>query len=403
MSSLSYRISLAANTVLVGFIAVQLWRHHAPTPTGAIVVPQHATAIAARRADNTDLQALRPPPDGPELTPAAVAELERLGISREAIADALIDDCTFRYDKRMRALEKKYAPKPVPRREKLAMQREAEAERIVELKAAFGEERFLAWDKANRLGRLNMGGVPLAPQESEQAYHVQKNFDDKARALQRAVEDGTVDPTDFNTAYNQLRQQYDQQLENLFGRDRLAEIQGTPNPVAEVSRRYADLNPTPEQAKAVLQAEGDLHAREAELVQQLKDNPDQIANLAPQVKALTDAKEERLRQIFGADAYNATKRQNDSIYQKLQQYAGAWNLADPQIGPVYEALAGFHDQADLTRMTAEMNEAAGQTVDWHQINSGIEQSRQQLEAALANMIGGDRVRRLRQNGLLDVR
>ncbi len=403
MSSLSYKISLAANTLLVGIIAVQLWRHPSSAPTAAIAVPQRPTAMAARHADNTDLEALRPQPGGPELTPAGVAELERLGISRDAIADALIDDCTFRYDKRMRALEKNYAPKPVPRREKLAMQREAEAERIVELKAAFGEERFLAWDKATRLGRLNMGGLPLAPQESEQAYHVQKNFDDKARALQIAMEDGTLDPTDFNTSYNQLRHEYDQQLENLFGRDRLAEIQGASNPMAEVSRRYTELNPTPEQAKAVLQAEGDLHAREAELVQQLKDNPDQIANLATQVKALTDAKDDRLRQIFGADAYNATKRQNDSIYQKLQQYAGAWDLADPQIGPVYDALAGFHDQADLTRMTAEMNEAAGQTVDWHQINAGIEQSRQQLEVALANLIGGERVRRLRQNGLLDVR
>jgi hypothetical protein len=39
-------------------------------------------------------------------------------------------------------------------------------------------------------------------------------------------------------------------------------------------------------------------------------------------------------------------------------------------------------------------------VDWKAINASIEQARHQAESGLLGLIGGDRLRRLKQNGLL---
>jgi len=397
--SFGYRISIVVNLALVAVIALLL-RQHRPAAKAAAPRPAKAAVAAATSETAAPAPAVTPKAAGAKLSPDAVAELERLGLSRDSIVDALIDDHTFRYDKAVRAVEKKYAPKPVPRRERIEMARKAEAERTRELKQALGEEGYLAWDKDRTLRMLNMGGVPLDPHEADEAYRLQREFDEKNKALQMAKEDGVTDEADMNALYEQAQKQLDQQLEGLLGKDRVAAMRGSPDPIADVTRRFEYLSPTPDQAKAVLQAEGDLHAREAALVQRMKDSPADPANLTADLKGLTDAREESLRQIFGADNYDAMKMQNDSTYQTLQKYADAWNLNDQQIQPVYQALSAFHDEADRTRMAAEMSQAAGHSVNWHQINAGIEQARQQTEAGLITLIGADRVRRLQQNGLL---
>jgi hypothetical protein len=402
--SFAFRLSISANIVLVGVVLGQLWRDRpnaasSGTPTVQVRAYTHSEAVKTSASS----EQLQPRSGGPPLTMGAVAELQRLGFSREAIVDGLINDHTFRYDKRVRALEKKYAPKPVPPQELREMFWQADAERTRELKEALGDEGYQAWDKDNTLRLLNMGGVRLDPQEAEKAYRVQKEFDEKNKALQMAKDEGLADEADTNALYEQARQKLDQELESMLGKERVAAMRGAPDPVADVSRRFEYLNPTPEQAKAVLSAEADIHAREAALVQRLKETPGSAANLALEVKAVADARAESLRRVFGAENYAAMKRQNDSTYQKLTQYAAAWDLNDTQIQPVYETLSAFHDQADRTRMAAEMRAAAGQPVNWREINAGIDQARQQTEAGLAAMIGGERVRRIEKNGLLHVR
>lgn len=402
--SFAWRASIGANIILMGVVLGQLWRER-PLAASSVAprtqVPARAHSEIPKTA--TAVAALRPRPGGPQLTLRAVAELQKLGLSREAIVDGLINDHTYRYDKRVRALEKRYAPKPVPRRELLEMSWQADAERTRELKEALGEEGYVAWDKDNTLRLLNMGGIRMAPQEAEKAYRLQKEFDEKNKALQMSKDEGLVDEADTNALYEQAQQKLDQELNNLLGNERVAAMRGAPDPIADVSRRFEYLSPTPEQAKTVLSAEADIHAREAALVQRLKEMPASAANLMADLKTVTDAREESLRRVFGAENYDAMKRQNDSTYQKLTHYAEAWDLKDAQIQPVYESLSAFHDQADRTRMAAEMRAAAGQPVNWSEVNAGIDQTRQQLEAGLVAMIGSERVRRLERNGLLHVR
>jgi hypothetical protein len=399
MSS-GFRISIGANLVLLALVGLLLWRGHPPTPATVQFAAKSTRPSSHIQRSDDDLQ---PPATGAQLTPAAIAELKRAGFSSDAIAESLIDDHTFRYDKRVRALQKKYAPKPVPRREMLAVAREGEAERIRELKAAMSEDGYRAWDREKTLSRVTMGRIRMTADESERVYQLQKAFEDRDRALKMAQEDGTTDPATAQAEYDQAQKQLDHDMEALLGKDRTTSMHGASDPVADVARRFQDLNPSPEQAQAVIQAESDVHAREAALVQRLKDDPGEAANLAAELKALTDSREQSLRQIFGSDSYDNAKRENDTTYQKLTQYASAWNLADSQIQPVYDAVSAYHDQADRMRMAAEMSEAAGRPVNWRDVNVAITQSRLQTESALVNLIGGEQVHRLQENGVLDVR
>ena len=407
MSS-GFRLSIGANIVLAGIIVALLWREPiaAPSPVAPPARP------VAERIETPKPEA--PPPEAPakstgqKLTATSVAQLEQAGVAQDILVNVLLEDLNRRSAKRVLELQKKYAPRQVPDHEMRELSRQGDAEQIRELKAAFGEEGYLAWDKEQTLRVLNRARVPgdelpLSAAEAEQAYRLQKEFDDKARELQIMMEDGVADRADVGALQAQAQQALDRELEKLLGPQRFNELRGNVDPATEVYRTYGDLNPTPTQAKAVLQAEQDYRARETALAKRVNETPTDAASVAAELKALSDAQDENLRRIFGAAAYDAMKRQNDPTYQTLRQYAAAWELKDQEIQSVYETLHAYQDQAARTRSAAEMSEAAGQRVNWREINSGIEQAQQQTEAGLQNLIGGERLQRLKQNGVLTIR
>ena len=114
-------------------------------------------------------------PAGSTLTPAAVAQLEQSGISRDILVNVLIEDLNRRSAKRILDLQKKYAPKLVPDQVMRELSRQNDVEQIRELKAAFGENGYLAWDKEQTLRQLNRARVPgdelpMSGEQAEQAY-----------------------------------------------------------------------------------------------------------------------------------------------------------------------------------------------------------------------------------------
>src|SRR5262249_33046647 len=162
----------------------------------------------------------------------------------------------------------------VPDREMLELSRQSDAERIRELKEALGEEGYRAWDKEQTLRTLNRARVPgdelpMTAEEAEHADRLQQEFDDKARELQRAMEGGVADRADVGALQAQAQQALDRELEKLLGKQRFNELRGNGEPATEVYRTFGDLNPTPDQANAVLLAEGDYRAREAALAGRL--------------------------------------------------------------------------------------------------------------------------------------
>jgi hypothetical protein len=308
-----------------------------------------------------------------------------------------------RWDEQFAALEDRFAPRAVPEREYIELARLRDAARVRELTALLGESGYRAWDKAQTLRMLNTGGVPLSADETEAIYRLQKDFEENHRELQMAMEDGIADMADAAAMQTQAMEARDRALEALLGRERLDTLRGLSDPVADVYRHYGDLAPTAAQTRAVLELEGEYRAREEALAARLKRAPADDAAVAAEVAAMQQARDEALRRTFGAEAYEAARRQNDPTYQKLVQFAGAWELRGEEIGPVFETLRAFHDQAERTRLVAGLRDTAGQPLNWREVNAAIEQSRQQTEARLRALLGDARAGRLKQNDLLHLR
>jgi hypothetical protein len=407
----AFRISIGANIVLLGTVLALFSRDRPAAPVRLVEPPAAAPAplvVVRVAAPKTPATSLQPRPAGSELTPAVVAQLEQMGISRSILTNVLLESLNRRSAKRLLELQKEYAPRLVPEHEMRELSRESDAEQVRELKAAFGEAGYIAWDKEQTLKALNRARVPgdelpMSDDEAEQAYRLQKKFDHDNRELQMAMEDGVADKADVGLLQAEAQQSLDRDLEKLLGKQRFDELKGVIDPTTVVYREFGDLNPTPDQAKAVVQADGDYRDREAALARKLAENPAAAANVRDELDAMNVARDEILRGIFGAEAYDTQKQQNDPTYKTLKLYAGAWELNEPDVQSVYQALHAFNSQADLTRNAAEMREAAGQRVNWREINAAIEQARQQTEAGLQSLIGTERLGRLKENGLLGTR
>ncbi len=163
------------------------------------------------------------------------------------------------------------------------------------------------------------------------------------------------------------------------------------------------MNPTADQAKAALLAEEDFRASEAALTKRLNENLGSAGSVAAELQALNDAREENLRQIFGAAAYDNVKQQNDPTYQTLRQFAETWELGDREVQSVYATVHAFETQAERLRNAAELRESAGQRVNWREVNAAVEQVRRQTEASLQSQLGDKRLQRLKENGVLGSR
>ncbi len=402
------RASVALNLFLTAAVALLLLRR-TPPETVALPVAAPPATLSAQPDRNRDLP--RPAaagraanaPDSEGLDPALVARLREVGLPRTLLADVVLQDFHRRWEARGAALEKKYAPKPVPEREYRELSRRRETEQVRELTAALGEEGYATWDKERTLAHLNVGGIELTAEEAERAYRLQKDFEEKHRELQIAMEDGVADPADAAALQERARQAFERETEQLLGRERHERMRGGTTPVADAAWRFAALNPTPEQATAAARVEQAYRDQEAALTGRLGQSAGNPAALAAELRGISAARDAELRRLFGAENFDALQRQNDPTYQALQQYAGAWELRDHEVGSVYASLRTFQEEAGRLRNAAALAEAAGQTVNWPDIDRAIDQSRQQAEAGLQRLIGPERLRRLRQNGLLSPR
>ena len=402
----AFRLSIATNVALTGILAGLLWRDHAagrfpfaaPMPS-AVADSEKAKTTARAGALESKSAVARP-------TRAAFAQLEVMGISRATLANVLLDDLNRRATDRIAALQRRYAPRLVPDREMLELSRQNEAEETSELKEALGDEGYHAWEKQQALHELNRARapgdeLPMTADEAEQAYRLQKEFDQNARDLQMAGQDGVADKADRGTLLAEAQQTLDRELAKLLGQQRFNELRGNAAPTTEVYRKFGDLNPTPDQAQAALQAETDYRAREAALTAQQNEKTGDPAAIAADLQAMADVREQTYRQVFGAEAYDSYKLAHDPTYQALKQYAGAWNLNGAEVQQVYQSVSAFQQQADAIRAAAALNQQSGQNVDWNAVNATIERARQQTETGLQSTLGPERVHRLKQNGLLE--
>lgn len=397
-------ISLATNVVFLGLIGVRHWRADRipATPAApALAVPPLSPQGTSPQPDSTG-PGKAPAPDTatPRLSPEI---LDQLGLPRDVVVIALIEDFHRRWDRRLADLQREYAPRQVPDRVYLELARQRDREKVLELKAALGEQGYLAWDKERVLRQLNSTGAPLSDDEAERAYRLQKEFEELHEELQMAMEDGVADRADVSTLQRRTQEALDAQLEQLFGKERLDAMRGYSDPVTDAIRAFGGLEPTPAQARAVAAIEDDYRTLEADIPRRLGESSADQAAVFAELQALHSEKERKLRVVFQAADYDSVKRQSDPTYKTLSLYARAWGLSGPQMDSVHATLQALHDHVERTRLAAQIRHTAGHQVDWNEMDKSIEAARRRAESTLQGLVGDDRLSRLRGNGLLDMR
>ena len=85
MSS-TFRCSIAANIVLTATVALLLWRNHLPA-LARIAALARPVAVRSEPSPHPVAVIPEPPPKfaGHNLTPATIAQLEQVGISRDSL------------------------------------------------------------------------------------------------------------------------------------------------------------------------------------------------------------------------------------------------------------------------------------------------------------------------------
>jgi hypothetical protein len=395
-----FSLSVAVNLVLL-VVAGMLFTRDRPALNANVGPSENPIAVRAQATDPKGAAIESGPRvNAHGLTSEVISRLEAAGTSRKVLADIKRLDFLRRWSQRVVELENKYAPKHPPQREYVALERLRDAEQVLELKEALGEAGYLAWDKEETLRNLNFEEVPMTPAEADRAYQLQKQLDDKLQELRMGMEDGDPDIADAGTLQMQAQDAYEKELEKLLGRKRYEQLRGYTSPLVAGAMMFDNLAASDEQVKTLQAAQSEYSNRETALTQGLRGKPSDAGAIAIELKALNDAREENFRKAVGAATYDQLKREHDSTYQTLKQYAGAWNLTEPEIEPVYTKVRSFQDESERLKQAAQMSELAGQNADWNAVNSLIEQSRRETESVLHGLIGEERLSRLVRNGIL---
>lgn len=398
------RVSVAANVALLAVVGTLLLWRRPPTDVTPAAGWRYSQSGGRPRE-----HAQRPAAKG-ALTPDAVAALERVGVAPETIAAVVIEDFERHSNERLGEWERHYAPKLLPQRELTTFFRRKEIEREAALRAALGEDGYRAWDRQQTLEELNYARLPgdplpMSADEAEKAVRLQKDFDEKTKALQMAMEDGVADPADGRTLLAQARQALDAGLEQLLGEDRFADLRGHLDStghldaLAETYQNLGDLAPSAAQARAAMAAEARFRTAESELAQKLAANQADADAAATALGRIAAERDQAYRDVFGAEAYDRFKLAHDEAYQTLTRYAAAWNLDASEVQQVYRSLNAFEADASQMRTAARLRQQAGQHVDWDAVDATIERAKQQALSAVGATVGTETLRRMQANGL----
>lgn len=337
------------------------------------------------------------------LNPDAVGHLERMGISREVIAKLVLGEFHRQWDQRFIDLERRYAPRSVPDWEYVVLERERGDLEARALEGALGKERYASWDRARTMRLLNTGGVALDSDELFAAYDLQKAFEKEHRELQRSMDDGLVDRADASALQAFALEERDRQLMELLGEETFRKMRGMVDPLERLYQEFGDMEPTNSQVEEALEVENGYKDLQSELEVKVSGSLSGTSEVAQELERMALFREGRLREIFGEAAYESSEREKDPMFKTLVQYADAWELSDHEVRSVYVELDAFHDKVGRFREAAGIRQAAGQEVDWRQLEGVVEGDRQKIEARLEDLIGTDRFSRLKRNGLLKIR
>ena len=265
------------------------------------------------------------------------------------------------------------------------------------MRAALGEAGFRAWDREFTLRAFNLKNTTVTDAETDTLFHLRKNFDQEMREIQAARDDGSIDEADCSALQDKLQTTFQDKMQAVFGEERYAALQGQESPAAQVRKEFFAVKPTDPQVAELTRAQKEWSRRHEELEKSLRQNPNENGEFQKGIEAADKAREDAYQDTLGASAYAEYKKQQDSRYISMKQYATAWGITDENVERIYQTIAAYErSNKELQAQVTEL-EASGHGDDREEIDQAIQQSAETARRVLQNYLGADRYARMEQN------
>lgn len=422
MSKTSWLIlSVALNAILAGLIIQTYVGRSAPASTNNALPAARTPSASTRHDALPDFDSDRLPSrsasqdagtsQSPALSPLAhgfskdqIADVARrlraAGFSDAQVADLVAAMFDRQWRDRWQDLSQRFRRGELDPRQRNAQYMEYMKEREAGMRAALGDAAYTTWDKQQVLDRFDVQELRLSPEQQDALYRIEKGRQASDRDLSIAFQAGQVDQIDFQDQRTASQKDYDQQLEQLLGKQGALQIKEDNDWTFGQTRwDLRSLNLTDSQVDALYAALQQNNEKQQDLQRQSRSGTPIDANKWQELQA---AKDQAIQQAIGDAGFAQYQKTQDNGYRQMQQFATAWQLSGGDIDHVYQVLKDNAQSAKDFRQQAQADQAAGQKVDWNQINQGIANLKMQVDADLHSYLGDDRYQKLKRAGIIQL-
>jgi len=268
------------------------------------------------------------------------------------------------------------------------------------IRAALGDSGFLRWDTERTLRRLGLAEIEMTDHERSELYTLQRGLADERAELELQQRQGLLDPSDYSALQEKAYLDAQIQMKKLLGDNRYAIAQNGGDPAMELRRSLGEYKPTDQQFQQMIEAQKQWSLRREEIERAHPDADEVEDKKSQMMQALDNARKEAYKKALGAEGYAAFQKQQDSRYLSLKQYAPGWGLTPESVETLYTAVTYFEKTIQDAHAAATAREAAGQKVDWEEVNAAEEQVKTHAEELFRNTLGPEKTLRLTKAGVL---
>jgi hypothetical protein len=393
------RVSLAVNIAMTAALVLSLTRKPA------------AKGLPVSQTQTLPIVTVQPPiilpaapvavEDGPVWQPW-LQKLRAAGVPDDVIGGLVVADFQNRWEKKMSDVWRRYAAGEIDDDERAGLEAQHDVEQEKELKAALGNG-FESWDKTRTLADIDIAKMNLSSSEVDTLYQLRKELARKNRDLEAARRNGEIDPSEFSAQQSAAQGDYEKQFKTLLGDARYAARQNFDDEAGGALRRsLKKLNLSDGQAETVSEIQSNWNAQRLTLDRQAEAGQLDPTAYERQLQAADAARDQEYQRVLGTNGLNQWQQVQDTRFQTLKQYAGAWQLSDADVDYVFRVIQYKQSVADYYQKQAQTGGAPGQSADAAKAQENMRQLSMQAEQAVNNYLGSDRYMKLKQNGLFSL-
>lgn len=331
-----------------------------------------------------------------------MAQLRRAGVPSAIIAKLVVEKVARKWTPLEAGFEQRYLRGEIDARRLAELHDERAREEERELRVALGDG-FLAWDREHTVQTMYLGGLQPAEAQKEPLYALQKDWLKRLHALEVAQRNGILDLATCDKERVKAEADYKTKLAAIIGAGRVDGLSSAPDPAVQVRDEFARLQLSDAQVEQLAAVQKQWTEARAAMAASLEETKTIDAAYEGDLRALDRARDEDVRRILGAEAFDRWQRSRDDRYRALRDHAASWSLDQQQVDRVYDTIRAYDLAVANYEHQAQVRAYSGQAVDWAAIETALADYTRETGASLRHYLGRKRFEQLQATGVLGLR